>query len=198
VTQFVGRFSESLSAAKQALQVAQQRQEARTDKHRSPHSFAVGDQVLLSSRNTKLEKAPAGARKLIPNWLGPFPVVDKVGTVACRLELPASMRVHPVFHVSFLKPFHRDSDEGRERPPPPPVVIDGEEAERLLDAERTKLSVCSMWGKSEGVEAIARNFSWNSLDMAMSTTPGSRWLRWMRTARRTLIGFGLASGDFLQ
>jgi hypothetical protein len=50
----------------------------------------------------------------MPRWLGPFLVVDKIGAVASRLELPASMDVHPVFHVSLLKPFHRDSDEGRE------------------------------------------------------------------------------------
>jgi hypothetical protein len=39
VMQFVGGFSESLSAAKQALQVAQQRQKAYADKHRSPAIF---------------------------------------------------------------------------------------------------------------------------------------------------------------
>jgi hypothetical protein len=99
VTQFVGRFSESLSAAKRDLQVAEQRQKACADMHRSSQSFSVGDHVLLSSRNLKLKKAPAGARKLMPRWLGPFPVVDEVGTVAYRLELPASMRFHPVFHL---------------------------------------------------------------------------------------------------
>jgi hypothetical protein len=63
----------------------------------------------------------------MPRWLGPFPVVDKIGNVAYRLELPANMRVHPVFHVSLLKPYHADFGEGKEQPPPPPVVVDGEE-----------------------------------------------------------------------
>jgi hypothetical protein len=122
MTQFVGRFSESLSAAKQALQVAQQRQNAYADKHRSPWSFSIGGQVLLSSRKLKQKKAPTGAR--MPRWLGQLPVMDKIGAVTYKLELPTSMHIHPVFHVSLSKPFHRDSE--REQPPPPPVMVDGE------------------------------------------------------------------------
>jgi Chromo (CHRromatin Organisation MOdifier) domain len=67
--------------------------------------------------------------------------VDKIGAVIYRLELPASMHVHPAFHVSLLTPFHRDSDEWREQPPPPPVVVDGEEehqVERLLDVRKIR------------------------------------------------------------
>jgi hypothetical protein len=51
-------------------------------------------------------------------------VVRKIGSVAYKLTLPESMaRVHPVFHVSLLKPY---LDGGRENVIPPPVVVDGE------------------------------------------------------------------------
>jgi hypothetical protein len=40
--------------------------------------------------------------KLSPKYYGPYKVLQKIGTMAYKLEFPASYRVHPVFHVSFL------------------------------------------------------------------------------------------------
>jgi hypothetical protein len=41
--------------------------------------------------------------KLSPNYYGPYKVLQNIGTMAYKLEFPASSRVHPIFHVSFLK-----------------------------------------------------------------------------------------------
>lgn len=48
---------------------------------------------------------------LIRRYKGPFEVVDKVGKVSYKLQLPPSMKIHPVFHVSMLKPYHGDEGD---------------------------------------------------------------------------------------
>jgi hypothetical protein len=42
--------------------------------------------------------------KLAPRYIGPFPILEKCGTMAYKLDLPPSLaRVHDIFHVSQLK-----------------------------------------------------------------------------------------------
>ena len=41
--------------------------------------------------------------KLSPKYYGPYKLLQNIGTMACKLELLPSSRVHPIFHVSCLK-----------------------------------------------------------------------------------------------
>jgi hypothetical protein len=104
---------EALVSAKLSLQAAQDRQKSAFDQKRKEQEFEAGQQVLLNSVNLKFKRA--GARKLMPKWVGPFKVVQRVGRLAYELELPPWLPVHPVFHTSLLKP------------PPPPLLVDGVE-----------------------------------------------------------------------
>ena len=131
---FADRMATGLVAAKKHLQAAQQRQKRYADLHRREVSFTVGDQVLLSTANIHLRHTDdtSTSNKLLPRWVGPFPVVKTVGSVAYKVDLPASWKIHPVFHVSLLKPYRSD---GRVQPPQP-LVVDGELyffIEKILD-----------------------------------------------------------------
>ena len=47
--------------------------------------------------------------KLSPRFIGPFEVIERMGTIAYRLALPPSMScVHEVFHVSMLRKYTPD------------------------------------------------------------------------------------------
>ncbi len=100
---FVDRMAKAITLAKNCTRVAQQRQEDYAQKRHRPHNFKMGERALLSSKNIKLRSA--GTPKLQPKWLGPFMITKLMGTQACELELPKSMRIHDVFHVSLLKPY---------------------------------------------------------------------------------------------
>ena len=126
------RFSKdmqrALERAKACLHAARDRMKKWTDERRSKRELSVGDRVLLSTQHMRIE----GPRKLLPRFIGPFAVTETINQVAYRLDLPPSVRMHNVFHVSLLRRYH---DGGRVKVPPPPDIVDGElefEVERVL------------------------------------------------------------------
>ena len=75
------------------------------DQHHSERSFEVGDWVFLRLQPYKQMSLKQAKKdnKLSPKYYVPYKVLQKIGTMEYKLELTASSRVHPVFHVSCLK-----------------------------------------------------------------------------------------------
>jgi hypothetical protein len=66
--------------------------------------FEVGDHVYLKVSPMKSVKRFGVKGKLAPRYIGPFPILEKCGNVAYKLELPPSLAgVHNIFHISQLK-----------------------------------------------------------------------------------------------
>ena len=77
---------------------------------------------------------------LIRKYEGPFPVVRKVGKVSYRLQLPTRLKIHPVFHVSNLKPYHADPNDptrGESHRAPTAMVTSFEKEVDEMLADRT-------------------------------------------------------------
>nr|GEY89116.1 putative reverse transcriptase domain-containing protein [Tanacetum cinerariifolium] len=95
---------EKISQIKDRLKVARDHQKSYADKRRKPLEFSVGDYVLIKVLPWKGVVRFRKKRKLTPRFVEPFEIVEKVGLVAYRLDLPKNLNdVHDTFHVSNLK-----------------------------------------------------------------------------------------------
>jgi hypothetical protein len=93
----VHRIQDNLKAAKSY-------QETYANKRRRPLEFEVGNHVYLRVLPMKGAKRFGVKGKLAPRYIGSFPILEKCGTVAYKLDLPPSLaRVHDIFHMSQLK-----------------------------------------------------------------------------------------------
>ncbi|GKB01940.1 putative reverse transcriptase domain-containing protein [Tanacetum coccineum] len=94
---------------KQRMQAARDRQKSYADLKRKPMEFQVGDKVMLKVSPWKGVVRFGKRGKLNPRYVGPFKVLEKVGEVTYKLEIPEELsRVHNTFHVSNLKKCHAD------------------------------------------------------------------------------------------
>ena len=86
------------------LKIAQSRQKSYADKRRDPLVFKVGDHVYLKVSPWKGVQRFGIKGKLAPRYIVPYPIVEKCGPVAYRLDLPANLSaIHNIFHVSQLR-----------------------------------------------------------------------------------------------
>ncbi|KAJ0885316.1 putative nucleotidyltransferase, Ribonuclease H [Helianthus annuus] len=96
--------TEKIAQIRQRMAAARDRQKAYADKRRKPLEFEVGDRVLLKVSPWKGVVRFGKRGKLNPRYVGPFEILEKIGKVAYRLNLPSELgAVHNVFHVSNLK-----------------------------------------------------------------------------------------------
>lgn len=133
----VKRMHDTRRTLESTLRNAQEVQRLQYDKKHQPHQFRKGDHVMLSTKNLALKQP---SKKMIDKFIGPFVVQDAVGAQAYRLRLPPSYRMHNVFHVSLLKPYHHRTGEPEVNVSAPEVAENGGEqwiVQKILD-KRTR------------------------------------------------------------
>ncbi|XP_075481255.1 uncharacterized protein LOC142521968 [Primulina tabacum] len=108
--ELVQMIVDKVKIVREKLKAAQDRQKSWADLKRRPVEFNVGEKAYVKVSPMRGVVRFSKAGKLNPRYVGPFEILEKVGTLACKLELPPNMsRIHNVFHVSQLRRYIPDS-----------------------------------------------------------------------------------------
>nr|GEX25646.1 putative reverse transcriptase domain-containing protein [Tanacetum cinerariifolium] len=100
---------EKIIQIKQRMQVARDRQKSYADLKHKPMEFQVGDNVMFKVSLWKRIVYFGKRGKLNPRYIGPFRVLEKVGSITYKLKLPKEVsRVRNTFHVSNFKKCYAD------------------------------------------------------------------------------------------
>ena len=103
--------SDKVDFIKKRLLAAQSRQKSYADVRRRELAFEVGDYVYLKVAPMRGVIRFGKIGKLAPRFIGPFPILEKIGTLAYRIQMPDWLPgVHDVFHVSQLRRHVHDPD----------------------------------------------------------------------------------------
>jgi hypothetical protein len=98
-----------------------------------PPNLKEGDQVWLNAKHLTTTRSN---KKLDLKYIGPYTIIKKINAVVYELDLPPTLSIHPVFHVSLLEPY-REGHPEQTQAPPPATTVEGQEEyepERILDS----------------------------------------------------------------
>ena len=158
--------------AAEAVSFALLNQKVTYDQKHQPLFMKVGEWPMLRlHKGYSIPSTAKVTKKLTQQYVGPFRIVEKVGRLTYRLDVPPDWRIHPVFSVAQLEPAPPSTENPFGRPflsNPPPVFVKGDtnkiksfEIEKLLNKRQVKK------GKGQAIEYLVR---WKGY--------GSEWDRW--------------------
>ena len=73
--------------------------------------FKIGDLVLMKLNLEQFQSLEFRYKRLVQKYGGSIPVIAIVEKVAYKITPPNWMKVHPVIHVSNLKPYHPNMED---------------------------------------------------------------------------------------
>ena len=138
-TEFVQRMKKVQEEAEAALKKTQKDIKRYADRERKEtEEWKKGDQVLLSTKDLVFKERPT--KKLTERYVGPYAIEEVVSTNAVKLQLPSSMRIHPVVNVSRIVRYKEQIKE-QKKEEGKPVEVEGVEeweVEKILNKKKIR------------------------------------------------------------
>ena len=104
--EFVANWEVQVKKAKHLMKFAKIRQSKYFNQKVTEQEFEPGTLVMLSTYNLRQKgQSSERSKKLGPNFVGPFKILQRIGKVSYRLEIPEVWKLHNVFHVCLLKEY---------------------------------------------------------------------------------------------
>ena len=123
VMEFVERMKKVHEEAGAALKKAQEDMKRQANKRRrETEDWKREDRILLSTKDLVFKERLA--RKLVDRYMGLYTIEEVVSTNAVKLQLPTSMRIHPVVNVSQIVQY-REQVERQKKEKVKPIKVEG-------------------------------------------------------------------------
>ncbi|KAK2971008.1 hypothetical protein RJ640_023440 [Escallonia rubra] len=108
---FSEEWRQNIDLAHSYLEKAARRMKKHADKNRRSQEFNVGDKVMVKLLPQDRKFLRGRDSRLLQKYKGPLTIVKKIGKMAYKVDPPNwwSRQLHPIFHVSMLKPFYEDT-----------------------------------------------------------------------------------------
>ena len=136
VGKFVQRMKKIQEEAKVVLEKAQEKMKKFANRRqRKGEEYKVGDLVLLSTKDLKWQIKERRLEKLTEHFVGPYKVKEIVSSNMIELELPKSIKIHPVVNVSRVR-LYKLQIKGQKKILPKLVIIKEEKefkVEKILN-----------------------------------------------------------------
>ncbi|KAK2982571.1 hypothetical protein RJ640_023898 [Escallonia rubra] len=108
---FSEEWRQNIDLAHSYLEKAARRMKKHADKNMRSQEFNVGEKVMVKLLPQDRKFLRGRDSRLLQKYEGPLTIVKKIGKMAYKVDPPNwwSRQLHPVFHVSMLKPFYEDT-----------------------------------------------------------------------------------------
>ena len=107
--EIVQQTTDTIRMIREKMKASQSRQKSYHDNRRKDLEFSEGDHVFLKVNPVTGVGRALKSKKLDPKFIGPYQILQRVGTVAYRVALPPELsNLHDVFHVSQLRKYVSD------------------------------------------------------------------------------------------